>query len=69
MVTRGYPAATLKESGRLPRGVRFEAHANGTATLTGTPRHSDRGKHFVFRIIASNGVGRLAIQRFTLTVR
>jgi hypothetical protein len=30
---------------------------------------SDRGRSFVIRIIASNGVGHTAVQRFTLRVR
>jgi hypothetical protein len=30
---------------------------------------SDRGRSFVIRIIASNGVGLTAVQRFTLRVR
>jgi large repetitive protein len=69
VVTRGYPAVTLRESGRLARGIRFVVHANGTATLTGTPRDVAAGKHFVFRIVAWNGIGKTVIQRFTLIMK
>jgi YVTN family beta-propeller protein len=67
--TSGFPAARITEQGRLPHGVRFTAHQNGTATIAGVPAISNRGRSFVIRIIASNGAGRAAVQRFTLRVR
>jgi hypothetical protein len=67
--TSGFPAARITEQGRLPHGVRFTAHQNGTATIAGVPAMSDRGRSFVIRIIANNGAGHTAVQRFTLRVR
>jgi alpha-tubulin suppressor-like RCC1 family protein len=37
VITTGAPVSALGHTGRLPTGVTFVAHANGTATLAGTP--------------------------------
>ncbi|HEX8008947.1 MAG TPA: hypothetical protein VF482_21260 [Trebonia sp.] len=52
----------------LPPGVKFTAVKNGTATITGTPAGSARGKTYVLQFTARNGVGKAAVQRFTLRV-
>lgn len=67
--TSGYPASRITEKGALPPGVRFGAERNGTAVIAGTPAASARGRTFMIRITASNGVGQPAVQRFTITVR
>jgi hypothetical protein len=66
--TTGFPAPALSERGRLPAGIRFEAHRNGTATLTGRAARSDAGRTFVITIIANNRVGRAARQTFRLRI-
>lgn len=66
--TTGYPAVTVTESGKLPRGLRFVAEHNGTAAITGKPARSDRGKRYVIRLTASNGVAPAATQRFTIRI-
>jgi hypothetical protein len=67
--TTGFPAATVTKTGELPRGLRFIAHANGTATIAGTAARSARGKTFIIQLRASNGTGHFADQRLTLRVR
>jgi hypothetical protein len=67
--TSGYPAARLTVKGVLPRGVQFTVTRNGTAVIVGTPALSARGRTFVFRITAGNGVGKPSVQLFTLKVR
>jgi hypothetical protein len=66
--TSGYPAASVTRTGGLPRGLRFTAHAGGTATIAGTPAKSARGKKFVLHLTAGNHVGRAATQTLTLRV-
>jgi YVTN family beta-propeller protein len=68
MRTTGFPVATVTESGSLPPGVKFTAAKNGTATITGTPAGSARGKTYVLQFTARNGVGKATVQRFTLRV-
>jgi large repetitive protein len=64
----GYPAAKVTESGKLPPGLRFVAKQNGTAVITGKPAASDRGRRYVIRLTANNGVIPAATQRFTIRV-
>jgi YVTN family beta-propeller protein len=64
----GFPTATLKETGALPSGLKFTPASNGTATISGTPASSAKGKTFTIHLSASNGVGATTVQRFTLTV-
>jgi hypothetical protein len=65
--TTGFPAASLNESGTLPRGVAFTDNGNGTATLAGTPAVGMSG-NYTLAIIAHNSSGADATQSFTLTV-
>jgi Putative Ig domain len=69
IVTRGYPAAHLRESGRLPAGLAFRASANGTATLSGEAAHRDKGHTYKIVITAGNGVGRAVRQVIDIRVR
>lgn len=66
--TSGYPTATVKESGTLPSGLKFTAGKDGTATISGTPAQSAKGKTYVLRLTATNKVGATATQRFTIKV-
>jgi hypothetical protein len=52
--TTGYPFARITESGRLPAGLKFTAHANGTATISGKPT---REGHYSLTITARNDLG------------
>jgi hypothetical protein len=67
VTSTGNPTSSLAESGPLPSGVSFVAHANGTATLSGTPA-AGTGGSYPINITASNGVSPNATQSFTLTV-
>ena len=62
----GSPTPNITKTGRLPSGVTFTAHSNGTATIAGTPGNAAAG---VYRLTltASNNNG-TATQAFTLTV-
>jgi large repetitive protein len=66
--TTGYPVTSVTESGRLPAGLRFTAGRNGTATISGTPAASARGRTYIIGLTATNKVGAKATQRFTLKV-
>ena len=68
VTSTGYPAATITEFGRMPMGVTFTAHANGTATISGTPKRRAIGRHFVIVITARNKAGKVK-QDFTLRIR
>jgi hypothetical protein len=69
ITTTGFPLATLSKSGTLPAGVTFTDNGDGTATLTGTPLlGSDSRTPYSFTVQASNGVGAVAGQIFTLTI-
>jgi RHS repeat-associated protein len=68
VVTTGFPAATLSESGKLPSGVTFKAGKDGTAILSGKPSAMDTVGPYTFTITAGNGVSPEAFQLFTLTV-
>ena len=63
----GTPTPGLSETGALPRGVRFKANRDGTATLSGAPA-AGTGGTYPFTIAAKNGVSPDAIQSFTLIV-
>ena len=66
--TTGYPAASVRDSGALPAGLKFTASKNGTATISGAPAASARGKTYLIRLTATNRVGATASQRFTIKV-
>ena len=67
VTTTGFPASALSEIGTLPAGVSFVDNGDGTASLSGTPGAGSGGT-FHLTIQASNGVGPVASQTFTLTV-
>ena len=67
IVSNGAPTPTVSKTGTLPSGVTFVHHADGTATLSGTPAVGTSG-NYVLTITASNGVGSNAVQTFTLTI-
>lgn len=56
----------MTRTGRLPSGVKFTDHTNGTATISGTPRNAAAGV-YPLTPVASNKYG-AATQAFTLTV-
>ncbi|HMD46988.1 MAG TPA: putative Ig domain-containing protein [Acidimicrobiales bacterium] len=67
VTTTGFPfPPTLSKTGALPNGVTFVAHANGTATIAGTP--TGGAGPYSLTITASNGVNPAANQVFTLVV-
>ena len=66
--TTGFPAAAIRESGTLPGGLKFTAASNGTATITGTPASTAKGKTYLIRLTATNGTGATITQRFTLKI-
>jgi len=66
VTTIGTPTPTLAESGTLPRGLRFVANANGTATISGTLGATAGGTYPV-TLSATNSTG-TASQAFVLTV-
>jgi hypothetical protein len=67
VTSTGNPTSTIAEAGSLPSGVSFAAHANGTATLSGTPA-AGTGGTYPITITATNGISPQASQSFTLTV-
>lgn len=64
----GFPTPTLTEKGKLPKGLKFRAGKNGTATISGTPAASDKGHTTKVKITATNGVGKHAVQTLTIKV-
>ncbi len=71
--TTGFPAASLKESGKLPKGLKLTIGVPGTATagtavLSGTPAAGDQGHTTKITITATNGVGKPATQVLTLKI-
>jgi Putative Ig domain len=67
VMTSGFPAPALTETGLLPSGVTFTDNGNGTATLSGTPA-SGTAATYPITITANNGVTPNGTQSFTLTV-
>src|SRR5215831_9735164 len=66
VMTTGFPAAALTETGALPNGVTFKDNGNGTGTLSGTSA-SGTGGAYSITIKATNTAGSPS-QPFTLTV-
>lgn len=62
VATTGFPVPTIKETGALPKGIKF---VNGE--LSGTPA-AGTGGVYPITFTASNGVGTEPTQNFTLTV-
>lgn len=67
LITTGFPAPSLTETGALPAGVTFADGGNGIGTLSGTPAAGSAGTYSI-TLTATNGVGTPATQSFTLTV-
>jgi autotransporter-associated beta strand protein len=67
LTTRGFPTATLNETGALPSGLTFVDHGNGTATLAGTPSAGTGGLYHL-TITAANSIGAGVNQDFILSV-
>lgn len=65
--TKGYPAASLTETGALPSGFSFTDNGNGTATLAGIAL-SNSQRLYPLTLSASNASGTTR-QSFRLTVR
>jgi alpha-tubulin suppressor-like RCC1 family protein len=62
----GSPAPKITSTGRLPPGVTFTDHRDGTAALAGTPSHGAAGRYpLTFTAKSTAGT---ATQTFTLTV-
>ena len=66
VTTTGSPAPRISRTGRLPSGVRFTDHRNGTATISGTPSKATAGP-YPLTLTARNTSG-TATQAFTLSV-
>jgi large repetitive protein len=67
VVTEGFPAPAITETGALPSGVSLVDNGDGTATLSGTPATGSGGV-YTLHLKAANGVGSDGTQTFTLTV-
>jgi len=66
VTTTGVPTPVLTKTGALPRGLSFVNNGDGTATISGTPKVSDRATyHFKIKARNTNGV---AIQKFTVNL-
>jgi YVTN family beta-propeller protein len=66
VTTVGAPAPKITRTGRLPSGVTFTDHRDGTATISGTPTDSASGA-YPLTLTARNKNGTVA-QAFRLTV-
>ncbi len=67
VITTGYPAPSITQSGTLPTGITFVDNGDGTATLNGTPASGAMGTYHI-TFTAASGIGTDAVQNFTLTV-
>jgi hypothetical protein len=67
VITYGYPAPSLTESGDLPAGVTFTDNGDGTATLAGSPSLGAVGAYSL-NITAHNSSGGDATQSLLLVV-
>ncbi len=56
VTTTGYPAAALRMNGALPDGLVFTDNGDGTATISGTPRHLT-GSPVALSVQATNAAG------------
>jgi len=66
VVPYGYPAPTIKESGRLPAGVKFTRQTNHKAVLSGTPEAGTAGTYHI-RITVANSLGKTTMN-YTLSI-
>jgi subtilase family serine protease len=70
VATTGVPKS-IKETPKLPKGLKFHNAGNGTATLSGTPSTKDALKTYPLAIKATFGKGKSAVvltQAFSLTL-
>ncbi|MGH3656428.1 MAG: beta strand repeat-containing protein, partial [Micromonosporaceae bacterium] len=67
VTTSGEPEPAITVTGTLPGGVTLVDNGDGTATLSGTPAPASGGTYALV-LEATNGVGPVASQNFTLTV-
>ena len=65
--SEGFPSPALAITGLLPAGVTFTDNNDGTATITGVPT-LDAEPSYAITITATNGVGAVVSQSFTLNV-
>ncbi len=65
ITTVGNPTPTLTLSGALPAGLSFSNHANGTASIGGTPTAEGS---VLITVTASNGMGAADSREYTLVV-
>jgi len=74
VTTFGGTVSKLKKAGKLPKGVKFTANGNGTATIAGTPtgtKSKPATGTYYLTITATFGTGKtkqVVVQSFTLTV-
>src|SRR5262249_568817 len=67
VLTTGFPAPSLTETGALPGGVTFTDNGNGSGKLAGIAT-TGAANSFPITFTASNGSGSPTTQSFTLTV-
>jgi predicted outer membrane repeat protein len=67
VTTTGYPEASLSLTGRLPRGMQFTDHGDGTATVAGIPAIGTAGSYRI-GLDATNAAGS-ATRTVTLVVK
>jgi hypothetical protein len=67
LTTKGFPVASLSESGAIPSGVRFIDNGDGTGELLGTPAAGSSGI-YILTFTAKNGVKPNAKESIVLVV-
>ena len=69
ITTTGVPVPTVRARGRLPKGIAFVSHGNGTATISGTAFKTNRNGRYKLTLRAANlPTGGRNRQSFTLTL-
>lgn len=66
VTTSGSPRIRITKTGKVPPGVRFTPHTDGTATISGTPRGNAQGEYKI--VLSARNCKGSATQKFTLTV-
>jgi hypothetical protein len=56
--TTGVPVPAITETGKLPKGLSFVNNGDGTATISGTARTTDKDKSYVVHLKATNSGGK-----------
>jgi hypothetical protein len=67
VISSGSPPPSLSESGKLPSGVTFKDHGDGSGTLSGTPSAGTVGSYSI-TIEAGNGFPNAVTQNFILRI-